>query len=269
MDRPIDGEIYGAPPVPPQEVPDVQAMLDTEGIPEGCEEEGGLPYSLEWYAGAKDRAAQRELELKEHHKRKNELRTDWVEVVLAELSEWRDKATRIATEEAPKDLGLLLAQTAAERPGDTAAIGKLKQLNDAATDKRDRLDTAFKDVISRLSETHRAVLEKEDEDDAAELARQEAEAAAKKRKAEVEEMLRQANETAQRKGRPKSAQPSPEGSPRVAEQEQACSPSPLVRGGAGRALPPLQNAPAPPSPPLARAGLADLQAERPYVSQHS
>jgi hypothetical protein len=58
IDQPVDGFVYGHQPKPDAYVPKVNNLLEAADIPTGAP--GVLPYSLEWYAGAKDRKAARE-----------------------------------------------------------------------------------------------------------------------------------------------------------------------------------------------------------------
>lgn len=273
MDLPVDGLIYGrAPSPPPLDVPDVVGMFEAANIP--GPKEGGLPFSLEWYAGAKDRAKAREKEKDRLLAQKAKLRTAWAEMIWDDMHFWGVKVDAVRAEPpTTSKLAELLARVMQERPDATNEIVAMRDELSRAAVERDRLCDELDTAREHLRDIETSLKEKEAEDVVEEEARIAREYAERARKAQAEEalkknkamMLGQELPSAQEQGQvtedgfmpsvPQTpagiasstltaqASPVPEVLPGV-----YTPPSPVgVRGGLASQLPPIAH---PPPPPL-------------------
>merc|ERR1712232_1458111 len=110
-----EGFVYGQAPKSPSRVPDVDAMFQAAEIPVS----DGLPFTAEWYRGAKDRQIARDAQKKQFEIRKDQLRSQWASMVTTGLATWSRKVDAVAQEpQVIGGLGELLARCAHERPSD-------------------------------------------------------------------------------------------------------------------------------------------------------
>lgn len=193
MDRPLDGLVYGQAPSTLPDVPDVDGMFVAVGLPEEPEG-GGLPHSLEWYAGAKDREAARREEMDELIIRRNDLRSEWTNLIKDNLGVWSEKVDTIAAEPPPKGLAVLLARTAHEQPGATEKIRDLQQLGIEAARKRELMAKELADCQDGLSICATIIQAAEDEAAAEEVKRLAKQEAERERKRRAEEALKRNEE---------------------------------------------------------------------------
>jgi len=119
-----EGYVYGRAPEQPSNPPDLNELFEAADIPKG--KLGDLPMSVEWYAGAKERSRLRNLEMESLFEQKNALRSEWVDLALADLNEWGAIVEERKREVGPV-LGLaeVLARTAHERPQDAERVERL------------------------------------------------------------------------------------------------------------------------------------------------
>jgi hypothetical protein len=190
MDRPLDGFIYGQPPSKLPDVPDVVGMLEAADVPLG--DGGNLPHTLEWYAGAKERQAARNLEMETLVVSRNDLRNSWCDMAVEAMNTWIGNVEDLANLQEPQDINSLLARTVASRPYDTEEITKLKAIVTGAEARRAELREANASIIERLRTLEEKIHEKKHQDEVEEEARAEKERLRKEHKARSEEALRKA-----------------------------------------------------------------------------
>jgi len=186
IDQPVDGVVYGHQPKPDQYVPKVDNILEAADIPTGPP--GQLPYSLEWYAGAKDRKALREKLKDELLVRKDILRTDWVTMVCFEVDEAIQKVGRVRSEPEPFDLAILLARTIHERPREKKQANELLKYDRKVKTQRERCKHGLDAIYDRLHFNMAAIKEKE-RLDVVEEDRRKAEVEAERKKQEKLEKI--------------------------------------------------------------------------------
>mmetsp|Transcript_57228 Transcript_57228/g.185344 ORF Transcript_57228/g.185344 Transcript_57228/m.185344 type:complete len:308 (+) Transcript_57228:74-997(+) len=276
MEMPLEeGYIYGREPKKPSPVPDIQAMFEAVGVPT-CKL-GELPHPKDWYAGAKERQRLRDIEMEELFGRKDELRRGWVDLVMDGLGSWGERVDVIRNSGGPT-LGLaeLLARAAHERPFDEERIDLLYAKSEQANLDQSRLRAELTNVREHITQNEDQISKKEVEDEATEEQRIEEKRLEAIKKAKVEkELARQAAllrgeewpedaeledqvadpEPEEGKGAAAAAagggggEPTSPLGPTSARNkasflaEPSTSPSPELRGGLARQLPPL------PSPP--------------------
>eukprot|EP00928_Gymnodinium_smaydae_P081190 TRINITY_DN6474_c0_g1_i1.p1 TRINITY_DN6474_c0_g1~~TRINITY_DN6474_c0_g1_i1.p1 ORF type:complete len:312 (-),score=89.17 TRINITY_DN6474_c0_g1_i1:48-983(-) len=188
LDDPVDGYIYGQPPpVCEDRVPNVKDMFEAVGLPDV--EPGKLPYTLDWYAGAKDRAKAREIEKDMLLERKNDLRHSWAELVMRELAEAYDRVCGIMAEPEPLDLQLVRARVAHERPKDKEAVEDLRRQDAEFTGVRQMLKDELTAVRERLKTREIDIQRHEEDDQAKEDARKAEVAEERERKARMKRAL--------------------------------------------------------------------------------
>lgn len=257
-----EGFVYGKAPKPPNErPPDIEAMMEAAGLPGPTE--GGLPFTLEWYRGAKARQAKRDIEKEELLNRKNDLRKGWASQMLGSLDECAGQVDKIIGE--PQPLGKLaemLARTNHERPDQIARIQELKGRLVDADRERVRLNNNLQGAKESMGSNQDAIRRRDSEGDLDEEERIRQKILAAKKKAKGERALRR-NEALLR-----GEDPGPPTPPSEEEQEcaspvpdvtnRALSSPPLppeppqagaVRSGPARELPPISHPPRPPTPP--------------------
>lgn len=187
IDQPVDGLVYGHQPKIDQFVPKVNNILEAADIPTGPP--GVLPYSLEWYAGAKDRKAMREKLKDELLLRKDILRTDWVTIVCDEVSEAIEKVARVKAEPEPFDLALLLARTIHERPREKRQAKELLKYDRRVKAARDRARAGLDEVHENLEFNLEAIIAKERQDAEDEVERKAEVEAERKKAARLQKIL--------------------------------------------------------------------------------
>lgn len=255
-----EGTVYGVTPKEPTDPPDIDLLFEYADIPGG--RDGGLPYSLEWYQGAKARQEARDKEKERLEERKLELRKNWVREMEDGLTSWIAKVDAVTAaldgeqaEISLRGLAELVARASEEDPDNLEknsmlqeALTLAEQEDAAITQKlltsRDGLQKCYDFVEG----DEREALE-QDERQAA--ARREAEA----RKARAEEELRR--QEAMLRGEDPDAPPAPK--PPPAEEAAPLRP-PVPPGGPGPAASPSRSPAV--TPPegmvrkLSRGGLA-------------
>jgi len=282
-----EGWVYGQKLKDPEAPSDLEGMMEAAGVPDSLTN-GTLPFSPEWYAGAKERQRLRDIEKEKLLFDKADARHEWAELMWTDLSTWGERLHFIVNQPEPlADLQALLARTRHERPDD---VDRFKQLQVIATEAETRQWRVRKDLGSSseaLNELEAKIREKEAKEHAEELDRIEKKRIADKRKRKAERALRrneallrgedppplvEDSEAENAEGdedgadlpvSPASAMPSPDfalkGGSRPAtglsvrsfdaSPDHSVSPSPpLQRGGPGRELPPIQDPPVPPPP---------------------
>jgi len=184
-----EGYVYGQAPKPPRGPPDVEGMMQAVGLPGPVE--GGLPFTLEWYAGAKERQAAREAEQELLLARKEELRGSWTELAWTDLAGWGAKVDTIAAEDNPlMGLAELLARAAHETPHEVDRIERLREQYSSALIEKDRLQGELATARRHLQRNEDAIRTKDLEDAALEEERLEQKRVADLRKARAERALR-------------------------------------------------------------------------------
>jgi len=162
-----DGFVYGKAPKPPKEPPNVVELMEAADIP--APSSTGLPHTLEWYRGAKDRKVARAKESQSLLARKNELRKQWNTLVLSNLEVSGKKVDSVAAEPQPVgDLALLLARTAHERPQHQKTIAELQNRLDAAVKAKESLDSELSHARTQLSDVETLMRELDAQGDAEE-----------------------------------------------------------------------------------------------------
>mmetsp|Transcript_74317 Transcript_74317/g.187252 ORF Transcript_74317/g.187252 Transcript_74317/m.187252 type:complete len:300 (+) Transcript_74317:110-1009(+) len=261
MELPLEeGYVYGKTPKKPTPVPDIPALFESVGVPKG--KLGELPYPKEWYDGAKERARLREIEMEELYFRKDGLRTNWVDLVLDGLDVWGQKVAARQAERGPiVGLAELLARAAHERPSEEDRIEVLMAKAAQAQADQARLRVELADAREHITQNEDQIQKREEEDAAAERERVEEKKAEMERKARAEKQL--ARQAALLRGEELPESEDGEGGAELAADgvendaevehpvppaevpaatflaEPSGSPSPELRGGLARQLPPL------------------------------
>jgi len=184
-----DGFVYGKAPNPPQNPPDVAELMEAANIP--APSSTGLPHTLEWYRGAKDRKTARAKESQGLLVRKNELRKQWNALVLSSLGVIGEKVDSLAAEPQPVgDLALLLARTAHERPEHQKTIAELQDRLDVAVKAKECLDSELSLARTQLSDVETLMRELDAQGDAEEEERLQKKREEEDKKARNERLLR-------------------------------------------------------------------------------
>lgn len=257
-----EGYVYGKAPKPPREPPPIDDLLEAAGVP--GPKEGGLPHSLEWYRGAKDRQIARDKEKEELLLRKNGFRKEWATLIWTNLEECSDKVDcMIAAPQPVGALAELLARTAHERPGHVDRIGELKGRLAIALHEKDHLNGELSAIRDRLRIIEGSVRERDLEGDSEEEERLQLKREEEARKARAERILRR-NEAllrgeelpeTPREGEelnePTGPGPAPAADtrpgPGLFSVGMPMPPAPgAMRGGLARELPPIRDPPPPP-----------------------
>lgn len=189
MEFPLEeGYVYGQAPKEPSKPPDIHAVFEAVGVPKG--KLGELPYPKDWYDGAKERARLRAIELEELYAKKNDIRQEWVHLVLADCEDQVDQVDRRLVESGPV-LGLaeLLARAALERPEAEDRIERLQERASKAAEDQERLRFALDAARMRLVTNADAIRKREGEDLSAEQERVEEKRAEEARKRKGEKIL--------------------------------------------------------------------------------
>lgn len=246
----LEGTIYGQAPKEPSPIPDIQGIFDAAGIPKG--KLGELPHSKEWYAGAKKRAKLREEEVEILYEKKGSLRRDWVNFVTAGLAVWDDRIHAMQKMRGPTGgLAEQLARAAHERPFDEERIAILNDKSDTAAANLERLTAELASVKASINESQVEILKKEALDAAQDETRNEEKLLAKEKKERADKEL--ARQAALLRGEEldednaNGAENQPDANLLLSDIPK--SPSPELRGGLGRQLPPLMGAMSPASSP--------------------
>jgi len=259
-----EGYVYGQTPKKPTPIPDIPALFESVGVPKG--KLGDLPHTKEWYAGAKERQRLREIETEELYFRKDQLRTNWVDLVLDGLDVWGSKVTARLGERGPVvGLAELLARAAHERPSGEDRIEELLAKSKQAQADQARLRIELTDAREHIDQNEDQIRKREEEDVVTEQERLAEKQAEKERMARAEKQL--ARQAALLRGEelPEESEDGGEAAAADAEEEGAgadpeppvppsavpaasflsepsSSPSPELRGGLARQLPPLPGA---------------------------
>mmetsp|Transcript_37766 Transcript_37766/g.108861 ORF Transcript_37766/g.108861 Transcript_37766/m.108861 type:complete len:304 (-) Transcript_37766:45-956(-) len=185
-----EGFVYGhAVKQPRSKPPDVEGMMKAAGIP--GPKEGGLPHSLEWYRGAKERQAAREKEKEELLIVKNDYRKDWASIITDRLEDVGYRVDCIMKE--PQPLGVLaelLARTAHERPNAVDRIQELRTRLAVADQEKERLNLELANAREGLRTMEDSVRRKKVEGDEEEEERLRLAEEERQRKAKAEKQLR-------------------------------------------------------------------------------
>jgi len=275
-----EGWVYGQKLKEPEAPSDLEGMMEAAGVPDNLTN-GTLPFSPEWYAGAKERQRLRDIEKEKLLFDKADCRHEWAELMWTDLSTWGDRIEFIVNQPEPlADLQALLARTRHERPDD---VDRFNQLKAIATEAEIRQSRVRKDLSSSsefLETLEAKIREKEAKEHAEELERIEKKRLADKRKRKAQRALAR-NEALLRGEDPpplvedseaenaddeqdgdmspvspgdaspdfglKGSRPATGLSVRSFDASPDHSPPPLQRGGPGRELPPIQDPP--PVPP--------------------
>jgi hypothetical protein len=271
MDRPLDGYVYGQEAAKLPTVPDVPGMLEAADIPLG-DDSGGLPHSLEWYAGAKDRQKARDAESEELIHVRDALRNEWSDMACSELFGWISKIEAVANEPEPQDINALLARTVAERPYDKIEIDLLRSNVMIAEEERAKLREANSIVLERMRKLDTQVREQQEKENEEERIIKEQKRAAAEKKQRMEEALRKAqlamfgrdpdedegdNDEIDEEAEVEGSGPLPplsgllppqaiDGTIGTPGRGLSLPPTPPSRTGLARELPPLANTPVPP-----------------------
>jgi len=257
MDRWTDGQVYGQDPKHQKlpDVPDIESMMEVADVPLG-DGPDVLPYSLEWYAGAKDRQLARDAEKEKLVVDRSQLRKTWSDLATTELSRWIDTIEEAAGSRENQEINILLARTVNERPYDTKEINLLKTAVDKAEQKRKVLREETKVILSTLRRVEDCVVAKEAHDAAEEQARLEKEKAEFERKAKAKAAVKKAQQMMYGGGDDDSDEEpaSPGGEPEAEAPTSGGqlpplnlpSGSPGQKTGMAAQLPPLDDPPVPP-----------------------
>mmetsp|Transcript_4505 Transcript_4505/g.10316 ORF Transcript_4505/g.10316 Transcript_4505/m.10316 type:complete len:291 (-) Transcript_4505:145-1017(-) len=259
-----DGFIYGRAPRPPAEPPNLPELFEAAGIPEG-KEKGGLPHTLEWYRGAKDRQAARDKESDELLMKKNELRKQWNEEMWNTLGDMQAKVDAIFNEPQPRGaLAELLARVAHERPTYVEKVDVLRVRVEEAEREKVRLNGLMSSARNSLENIEVAIRQRHQEGDAEEVERLRVKEEERKKKAKQDRVLKRMQALLQGVELPPTP---PDGEEPEPAEAQPRAPSPgllnstpgdpfgtavppepgAVRGGLSRELPPIVDRPLPPS----------------------
>jgi len=185
----LEGSVYGKAPKPPKDPPNVIELMEAADIP--APSSTGLPHTLEWYRGAKDRKIARAKESQGLLMRKNELRKQWNALILSNLETTGNKVDSVAAEPQPVgDLALLLARTAHERPQHEQRIAELQDRLDVAVKNKESLDSELSLGRTQLSDVEALVRQLESQGDAEEEERWRKKREEDEKRAKNEKILR-------------------------------------------------------------------------------
>lgn len=184
-----EGYIYGRAPEPPKAPPDIHGMFETIGVPKG--KLGELPYPVDWYDGAKERAAARVIEMENLLQEKSSLREQWAGLAVTDLESWQDRVDKkLADKGAVEGLAELLARAAHERPGDEARVQQLHAMTEQAFASLATVTEALLEAKENVIINRESIQMKEEEDAAAERTRLDEKRKADERKRKAEKALK-------------------------------------------------------------------------------
>lgn len=258
-----EGWIYGQKPKEPEAPGDMEGMFEAAGVPDRLTS-GVLPFSPEWYAGAKERQRLRDIEKEGLLGQRRGVGREWSELVWNDLRTWTERIDFIVSQPEPlADLQVLLARTKHERPDDHERFKALEEMSTKAETRqvivRGELDT----TRAKNVDLEAKIRAKEAEDDAEEADRIEKKRLADKRRRRAERALKRNEAMLRGEDVPPLVEDSEAEADAVAEVESPdSSPPRTAQAGArprsGRGLHSADGSPAAsvsPGPPLQRGGM--------------
>lgn len=260
-----EGTVYGVAPQQPQDPPDLDLLFEGADLPGGRSNE--LPFSLEWYAGAKERQRLRDEERERLDTRRVQLRGGWTELMDHDISEWIGKVDALEIDDgstavgALRGLAELVARAAQESPDDVERNEQLVRALARSETEDDLLNRELRMTRSGLQTCVELIQQAEAEAVADDEAKAEAKRVQEARRAKAEEELRR-QEALLRGEDPDAVSVSaarPDGSPLPPLPPAAAGPAAtegaarrMTRSGPATELPPLQDPPRPGSGSSAR-----------------
>jgi len=252
-----EGTVYGVAPQQPKDPPDLDLLFEGADLPGG--RDNSLPFSLEWYAGAKERQRLRDEERERLDTRKIELRGGWTKLMEQDISEWIGKVDALISDDgsaavgALRGLAELVARAAQESPDDVERNEQLVQALARSETEDDLLNRELRTTRHGLQTCAEVIQQAEAEAVADDEAKAEAKRVQEARRAKAEEELRR-QEALLRGEDPDAVSVSaarPDGSPLpplppatgLAAAEGAARR--MTRSGPATELPPLQDPPRP------------------------
>lgn len=272
-----DGWVYGHKLQEPRPPGDMEAMFDVAGVPDRLTS-GVLPFSPEWYAGAKERQRLRDIEREELLGKRRGVGREWSELIWTDLGTWTERINFLVEQPEPlADLQVLLARMKHERPDDVERFKRLEEVATKAENRQILVRGDLSNTLTKNVDLESKIRAKETEDDAAEAERIEQKRIQEKRRRRGERALKR-NEALLRGEEPPpiiedsdaEVEAPTESASLVSSPMQtatACRPSsgcglhsaggspaasvspspPLQRGGMFRELPPIQDPTRPPT----------------------
>jgi len=169
---------------------DLEGLFEAAGVPDKLTN-GQLPFSPEWYAGAKERQRLRDIEKEELLAQRAGVRTEWAELVWTDLGTWRDRIDfTVSMPEPLADLQVLLARTKHERPEDVERYEELLEVAAKAEARQVQVRQELSATRSSIVDIEAEIRRKEEQDDAEEKDRIEKKRLADKRRRRAERVLK-------------------------------------------------------------------------------
>mmetsp|Transcript_36624 Transcript_36624/g.98123 ORF Transcript_36624/g.98123 Transcript_36624/m.98123 type:complete len:290 (+) Transcript_36624:106-975(+) len=254
-----EGTVYGVAPQEPKEPPDLDLLFEGADLPGG--RDNSLPFSLEWYAGAKERQRLRDEERERLDARRVQLRAGWTDLMDHDISDWIGRVNALASDDGSAAMGALsglaelVARAAQESPDDAERNEQLVQAFARSEAEDDALNLELRATRGGLQTCKEAIQQAEARAVADDEAKAEAKRVHEARRAKAEEELRRQEALLRGEDPDAVSVPTarPDGSPlpplppaaagRVASAEGAGRR--LARSGPATELPPLQDPPRP------------------------
>lgn len=253
-----EGTVYGVAPQQPKDPPDLDLLFEGADLPGG--RDNSLPFSLEWYAGAKERQRLRDEDRERLDTRRVQLRGVWTELMEQDISEWLGKVDALLLDDGSAAVGALgglaelVARAAQETPDDVERNEQLVQALARSEAEDDLLNQELSTTRHGLQTVAGVIQQAEADAVADDEAKAEAKREQEARRARAEEELRRqeallkgedpdavSESGARPDGSPLPPLPPAAAGPAAAEG----SPRRMARSGPATELPPLQDPPRP------------------------
>eukprot|EP00440_Ansanella_granifera_P053665 gb/GFBE01058178.1/.p1 GENE.gb/GFBE01058178.1/~~gb/GFBE01058178.1/.p1 ORF type:complete len:300 (+),score=53.88 gb/GFBE01058178.1/:1-900(+) len=185
-----EGWIYGQKPKEPEAPGDMEGLFEAAGVPDRLTN-GQLPFSPEWYAGAKDRQKLRDIEKEKLLGTRAQVRTEWAELLWTDLSTWGERIDFVVNQPEPLgDLQALLARVKHERPDDMGRFNELQEIAAKAEKRQIVVRKELATATENIRGTEAKIREREAQDDLEEKDRIEKKRIADKRRRRAERALK-------------------------------------------------------------------------------
>jgi len=257
-----DGWVYGHKLQEPRPPGDMEAMFDVAGVPDRLTS-GVLPFSPEWYAGAKERQRLRDIEREELLGKRRGVGREWSELIWTDLGTWTERINFLVEQPEPlADLQVLLARMKHERPDDVERFKRLEEVATKAENRQILVRGDLSNTLTKNVDLESKIRAKETEDDAAEAERIEQKRIQEKRRRRGERALKR-NEALLRGEEPPPIIEDSDAEVEAPTESASLVSSPMqtataCRPSSGRGLHSAGGSPAAsvsPSPPLQRGGM--------------